>query len=103
MIRIITATAPKAINITVDGVLSGECVEALGACVREAAVDGKPVRLFLRDVSSIDETGRALLDRLATSGVHLSASGIYSSYVVSEINRAARRARTHNCQGAASA
>jgi hypothetical protein len=48
---------------------------------------GRPVHLFLRDVSHIDEHGRSLLSRLARKGVRLSASGVYSSYIVAEIGK----------------
>ncbi len=86
MIRIITATEPQAIKMTVDGRLAGEYVEVLDASVKEAMARGKPVRLFLRDVSGIDECARALLGRLATKGVHLSAAGVYNSYIVGEFS-----------------
>jgi hypothetical protein len=43
------------------------------------------LRLYLRDVSTIDERGRALLRKLVEKGVGLQASGIYSSYIVDEI------------------
>jgi hypothetical protein len=38
--------------------------------------------LYLRDVSTIDESGRALLGRLSAKGINLKAAGLYSSYVV---------------------
>src|SRR5471030_1256969 len=53
------------------------------ACSRWAK--GKAVELFLRDVSTIDAQGRTLLRGLARKGVRLRASGVYSSYVVGEI------------------
>jgi hypothetical protein len=39
----------------------------------------------LRDVSVVGEDGQALLRRLATKGVRLKASGIYTSYIVQSI------------------
>jgi hypothetical protein len=42
---------------------------------------GKPVNLFLREVSNIDESGRALLGRLAAKEVHMSAAGVYNSWL----------------------
>ena len=92
MIRIMTATEPKAIKITVDGQLAGESVEAVDTHVSQAIGDGRPILLFLRDVSSIDENGRGLLSRLAAQGVRLSAAGVYSSFVVTEISRSAAQA-----------
>jgi hypothetical protein len=86
MIRILSATEPNGITITVDGRLAGEYIEAVESCVKHAIGQGKPVHLFLRDVSSIDDGGRVLLGRLAAEGVRLSATGVYSSYIVSEIS-----------------
>ena len=88
MIRIQIAHNPGGIAIAIDGQLAGEYVEEVEASVRRAAEPHKDMHLFLRDVSHIDETGRALLSRLAAQGVELSAAGLYSSYVVSEIQRA---------------
>ena len=87
MVRIFTADESKAITITVDGQLVDDCVKAVETCSHEAMERGRPVHLYLRDVSHIDEHGRSLLSRLASKGVQLSASGVYSSYIVAEINR----------------
>ncbi len=87
MIRILTLDEPNAITITVDGQLMDDSVDAVEACSYQAMGRGRPVHLFLRDVSHIDEHGRSLLSRLAGRGVQLSASGVYSSYVVAEIGR----------------
>jgi len=85
MIRVMTADEPASTTITVDGKLSGESVEPVETCCIEAISKGKPVRLYLRDVSTIDEAGRALLRKLVEKGVGLKASGLYSSYIVDEI------------------
>ena len=87
MIRILTAEEPNAITITVDGQLVNDCVDAVETCSYQAMGRGRPVHLFLRDVSHIDEHGRSLLSRLAGKGVQLSASGVYSSYIVAEVSR----------------
>jgi hypothetical protein len=87
MIRVMTADEPNAIRITVDGQLVDDCVDAVETCSYQALARGRPVHLFLRDVSHIDEHGRSLLSRLAGRGVQLSASGVYSSYIVAEISR----------------
>jgi hypothetical protein len=93
MIRILTATEPRGITITVDGRLAGEYIETVDTCVKQAVGQGRPVHLFLRDVSNIDEGGRVLLGRLAAEGVQLSAAGVYSSYIVSEIHPSAKPAK----------
>ena len=89
MIRIITAAEPKLITITVDGDLVGEYVDAVETCVKQALARPSPAALYLREVSGIDEKGRALLVRLASMGVQLRADGVYSSYVVARISKAA--------------
>ena len=85
MIRIMTADEPGLITITVDGRLAGDYVQAVEASCDQARSKGKPVWLFLREVSVIGEDGQALLRRLATKGVRLKAFGIYTSYVVHSI------------------
>jgi ABC-type transporter Mla MlaB component len=89
MVRIMTATKPNTTTVTLDGEVAGEYVEAIDTCVQQAIGKGRPVHLFLRDVSKIDEAGQALLERLAANGVHLSAHGVYIAYIVAEISRSA--------------
>jgi len=86
MIRVMTATEPELITITVDGELAGKYVDAVESCVRQAIPQRRPIHLFLRDVYSIDESGRALLGRLAAKGVRLRAGGVYPSYIVAKIS-----------------
>src|ERR1017187_1950621 len=88
MIRVITADELESTTITVDGNLAGDYVDAVRTCCQQAISRGKPVRLYLRDVSLIDERGRTLLRELVKAGVGLKARGIYSSYVVDEIQSA---------------
>ncbi len=56
----------------------------------QAIKDGKVLHLVL-DVTTIDEGGRAFLGRLAAKGVRMMAKGIYHSYLVDTIRRAASR------------
>jgi anti-anti-sigma regulatory factor len=88
MIRIMTADEAGNTTITVDGTLSGEDVEHVKAWCTEALSNGRPVRLYLRDVSAIDEGGRRMLQHLAAAGVGLMAKGVYSAYIVDEIQSA---------------
>ena len=89
MIRIQTANNPGGITIAIDGQLVGDYVEEVEASIRKAASEQrKNVHLFLRDISHIDETGHSMLSRLAAQGVELSAAGLYSSYVINQIQRA---------------
>ncbi len=87
MIRILTADEPSAFAITVDGRLVGEYVNEVESCIQRAIERNKKVRMFLRDVTDIDEIGRSLLIRLAAQNVELSASGVYSSYVVASLGK----------------
>jgi hypothetical protein len=87
MIRIQTRDEPDAITITVDGQLVDNCVDVVESCSYQAMGQGRPVHLFLRDVAYIDARGRSLLSRLAGKDVQLSASGVYSSYIVAEISK----------------
>lgn len=88
MIRIETAINPGAIRIAIDGQLVGEYVEEVETSIRKATEHHKHVHLFLRNVSNIDESGHSMLSRLADQGVELSGTGLYSSYVVTQIQRA---------------
>ncbi len=82
MFRVSRAEEQSRTLVTIDGQLSGDCIEAVQTCCDQAISTGKPVDLFLRDVSTIDRAGRALLRRLAASGVRLLARGVYTSYIV---------------------
>ena len=88
MIRIQAEPKPGGITIAIDGQLIGEYVNGVETTIREALEQHQDVHLFLRNISHIDETGHWLLARLAGQGVELSAAGLYSSYVVAEIQRA---------------
>ncbi len=85
MIRIMTADEPALTTITVDGQLAGDSVQAVETTCDQTRANGKPIWLHLRDVSVIGEDGQALLRRLASKGVRLKASGLYTSYVVRSI------------------
>ena len=99
MIRIMTADEPTYREIIVDGKLSGECVELVETFCDEAIGNGKPVQLYLRDVSTIDESGRALLGRLSTKGIRLKAAGLYSSYVVDLVRAERAEVLTYRVPG----
>ena len=93
MIRIMTADEPSNTTITVDGKLSGEGVAPVETCCMQALSKGIGVRLHLRDVSAIDERGQAMLRLLVSQGVGLTANGIYSSYIVGEIQSECLKSR----------
>jgi hypothetical protein len=94
MIRVTKTEEPSKTLVTIDGQLSGEAVGLVQACCKEAESVGKPVHLFLRDVTAIDDGGRLLLQRLAGNGVRVSGSGLYTSYLVEELTAAANGGRS---------
>src|SRR3954452_18461957 len=96
MIRIQADHNPGGITITIDGQLIGEYIAEVEDSIRKSIEQYNYVRLFLRNVSHIDEMGRALLSRLAADGVELRATGLYSSYVVTQVQLALS---SRQCQG----
>jgi hypothetical protein len=88
MIWIQAATNPRGITIAIDGQLIGEYVAEVEASIRKSMEQYKDVYLFLRNVSHIDDKGHALLSRLAALGVELSAAGLFSSHVVTQVQLA---------------
>jgi len=86
MIRVTKAEERSHTLITIDGQLSGDSIEVVEACCRQAESNGKPVHLLLHDVSTVDEAGLTLLRRLAAKSVRLLARGVYTSYLVQELN-----------------
>jgi len=85
MIWIQAATNPGGVTIAIDGQLIGEYIAEVEASIRKSMEQYKDVHLFLRNVSHIDEKGHALLSRLAALGVELSAVGLYSSHVITQV------------------
>ena len=82
----------RTIIITIDGHLSGNYLDVVEICCNQAVSAGEPIDVFLHDVLTIDESGRALLTRLAAKGVRLLATGIYTSHVVRNLVAASSRA-----------
>lgn len=82
MVRVNKAEEQSRTIITVDGQLSRDYVGVVETCCEQEMATGKPVHLLLRDLTTIDQAGRALLSRLAAKGVHLLAIGVYTSYIV---------------------
>jgi hypothetical protein len=91
MIRVSKSAKGKRTIITIDGQLSGDYIEVVETCCNQAVSEGKPVDLFIEDVSTIDESGRALLARLAAKGIRLLATGLYTSYFVRTLVAAGSR------------
>jgi ABC-type transporter Mla MlaB component len=88
MIRIQAAPNAGGITLAIDGQLTAEYIAEVESSIRESMEQSNDVHLFLRNVSHIDEMGHALLSRLAAEGVNLSATGLYSSHVVTQLQLA---------------
>ena len=82
MIRVTKSEEGERTIITLQGQLSRDYIEVVEICCNQAVSKGKPTDVFLHDVLTIDESGRALLARLAAKGIRLLASGTYTSYIV---------------------
>jgi hypothetical protein len=80
--------------ITIDGDLSGNHIAVVETNGNQAASDEKPVKVFLRDVTTVDQAGRMLLVRLAAKGMRLIGTGVYTSYLVQALTSATRAPRT---------
>jgi hypothetical protein len=87
MIRVTKTEEQSGTVVTVDGQLSGDSIAVVETFCNQAKSNGKPVRLFLRDVATVDQAGQLLLSRLAAKGVRLLARGVYTSYLVESLNR----------------
>jgi ABC-type transporter Mla MlaB component len=73
--------------LSISGSLSAECVDLLENCCDQALEERRAVELILKDVTTIDEAGQALLYRLARRGVSLVGNGVYHSYLVESIHQ----------------
>jgi hypothetical protein len=85
MIRVTKTEEQSHTIVTIDGQLSNGSIAVVEACCNQAKSNGKPVELFLRDVTTVDQSGQILLSRLAAKGVRLVARGVYTSYLVQSL------------------
>jgi hypothetical protein len=94
MFSVTTSEVGKRTILTIDGQLSGDYIEVVEICCNQAESEGKPIDVFLHNASTIDESGRALLARLAAKGVRLLAAGMWTPYVVRDLAAASSEALT---------
>jgi len=87
VIRVQTQVGEERTRLIISGEISSTSVELIESCCDQALSDGKTVDVVL-DVTTIDDSGRALLRRLAAKDVCLVAKGVYHSYLVDAIRRA---------------
>ena len=76
MFRVDKEFGEQRTRLTVSGEISSACIEVLETSCEQTIKDGKAVHLVL-GVTTIDESGRALLRRLAAKGLRMFAKGIY--------------------------
>lgn len=88
MFRISRDDQPSQTVITIDGDLTGECVGVADSYCSQILEHGRCVLVVLREVSAVDNKGRELLLRLVKAGAGLRGIGMYTSYVVAQVNRA---------------
>ena len=88
MFRVSTAAGLSHTTVTIDGQLVGDCVDIVEKCCDQALSAGTAVLLFLRDVSILDLSARAMLSRVSRKGVRLLGAGVYTSYLADEIGQA---------------
>jgi hypothetical protein len=88
MIRVTKTDEQAHTIVTIDGQLTGESIALVETCCNQAKSNGKPVQLFLRDVSTVDQAGQMLLSRLVARGVVLAAKGVYTTYLVQSMTSA---------------
>ena len=86
MFRVDKELGEQRTRLTISGEISSACIELLETCCEQEIKEGQAVHLVL-DVTTIDESGRALLRRLAGKGVRMFAKGLYHSYLVDTICR----------------
>ena len=80
-------------DIIIDGELTGDYVGIAETCCIQVLAAGHRLCVFLREVSSVDESGRRLLLRLLEKGARLRGSGLYTTHIVRQLQGilAARR------------
>lgn len=106
MIRVTKLEERSRTIVTIDGQLLNDSIAIVETCCSEALSNGRPVDLYLRDITVVDPAGRSLLMRLADDGVRLVAEGVYLSFLIEELAadtqpsalpgpHARRKTRTH--------
>lgn len=73
-----------------EGKLAGPWVEELDSCWRDAAGDGRSLKVLLCAVTFVDERGRDLLTEMYRNGAELVAEGCMNKAIVDEIQRGER-------------
>jgi hypothetical protein len=94
MFSVTTSEVGKRTILSIDGQLSGDYIEVVEICCNQAESEGKPIDVFLHNVSTMTNPARALLTRLAAKGVRLFAARMWTPYVVRDLAAAGSEAST---------
>ncbi len=73
--------------ITLEGRLAGEYVPLVSQFCLERLTNDRPLVLFLKNVTEVDDSGHDLLRQLLVRGVRLRAAGIYTENLVEDLKR----------------
>jgi len=90
MFRITSLTRDDEHLLTLEGCLEGAWVRELDTCWRAAAqVQGRRIRVDLRDVCHVDAAGFELMTVMYRAGTRFVTKGCYMPELVREISEAA--------------
>ena len=85
MLKITTHSESKLDILELEGRLVGPWIDELKKCWRQAAGADHEIRVVLKQVTYIDDAGRALLAAMHRAGVKLEATGCMTNAVIAEI------------------
>ena len=94
MFRIIQVPTSSGIILNIDGQLTREYAQFADEYCSALLGEGIQLNVVLRDVSVVDEVGKAFLAGLASQGVHIRANGVYMTYLLDEIRHTASDANS---------
>jgi ABC-type transporter Mla MlaB component len=87
MLKITTRSESTLDILELEGRLAGPWNEELKECWRHAASAEHEIRVVLKQVTFIDEAGKALLAEMHRAGVKFDATGCMTTAVIAEIVR----------------
>jgi ABC-type transporter Mla MlaB component len=87
MLKITTRSESTLDILELEGRLAGPWNEELKECWRQATRADHEVRVVLKQVTFIDEAGKALLADMHRAGVKFDANGCMTRAVIAEIAR----------------
>jgi hypothetical protein len=94
MVRITTEEEMESVVWRIEGSLRGPWVAELEKLWKTGRDCGKHLCLSLEDVSYIDDAARELITRMCQEGVEISASGLYMTGIIQEIQSSCLRVRS---------